>query len=103
MVVIDINKIKMLNALAAHVIVPDLTFYLKISPEMAEIRMGGQEKDRMEKEGVQFFEKVADGYERISDEESRFKVIFANTSIDVILLYVCSYFELSIYSTHLLQ
>src|SRR5690625_140276 len=93
MVVIDINKIKMLNALAAHVIVPELTFDLKISPEMAAIRMGGQEKDRMEKEGVQFFEKVADGYDRISEEESRFKVLDATASREEVFKKVRSTFE----------
>ena len=90
---IEINKIKELNALAAHGLVPDLTFYLKISPEMAAIRMGGQEKDRMEKEGVQFFEKVADGYDRISEEESRFKVLDASASREEVFKKVRSTFE----------
>src|SRR5690625_4140526 len=45
---IEINKIKELNALAAHGLVQDLTFYLKISTMMAAIRMDGQEKDMMD-------------------------------------------------------
>src|SRR5690625_2161751 len=48
---IEINKIKELNALAAHGLVPDLTFYLKISPEMAAIRMGGQERSEERRVG----------------------------------------------------
>src|SRR5690625_5146918 len=90
---IEMNKIKELNALAAHGLVPDLTFYLKISPEMAAIRMVGQEKDRIEKEGVQFFEKVADGYDRISEEESRFKVRDASASREEVFKKVRSTFE----------
>jgi len=90
---VEISKIKELNALAAHGLVPDLTFYLKISPEMAATRIGGQEKDRMEKEGVHFFEKVAEGYDRISEEESRFKVLDASASREEVFKKVRSTFE----------
>lgn len=76
----EINKIKELNALAAHDLVPDLTFYLKISPGIAASRTRSHEKDRMEKEGVRFFKRVAEGYNRISERDSRFKIVDASAT-----------------------
>lgn len=89
----DIEKIVELNRLAAHNIVPDLTFYLKISPELAASRTSRQTKDRMENEGLLFFEKVAEGYNRISQESSRFKTIDASGSRDDVFHEISKAFE----------
>lgn len=76
----DIKKITELNSLAAHNLTPDLTFYLKISPEIAAERTRRQEKDRMEREGIPFFTKVAEGYNQIARAGGRFKTIDAAKS-----------------------
>ena len=67
-------------------VVPDLTFYLKISPEEAfkrKVKMG--EMDRIEKEGIEFHRQVAKGYDFISNlEKDRFYIIDATKSPDII-------------------
>lgn len=65
---------------------PDLTFYLKISPSEAfkrKAKMG--EMDRIEKEGIDFHEKVAKGYNFISNiEKERFYCLDATKEPDII-------------------
>ena len=65
---------------------PDLTFYLKISPSEAfkrKAKMG--EMDRIEKEGIDFHEKVAEGYNFISNiEKERFYCLDATKEPDII-------------------
>lgn len=79
-----LNEIETLNALATHHTVPDVTFYLRISPQDAERRTAGSEKDRMERSGVEFFKSVADGYDRLAEANERFITIDAAQSIDAI-------------------
>lgn len=74
---VDIDQITILNRIASHKITPNVTFYLRIDPEIAAKRTAGTEKDRMEKSGLDFFKKVSDGYDRLSKSENRFKVIDA--------------------------
>ena len=72
-----INDIHQLNRIAAHGLVPDITFYMKLSVDDAEKRTSSVRKDRMEKSGRDFFRKVSDGFDKMSREEDRFKVIDA--------------------------
>ena len=66
---------------------PDLTFYLKLSPEEAfkrKLSMNG-ELDRIEKESIEFHRAVAKGYELIASiEKERFYVIDASKPSDKI-------------------
>lgn len=89
----DIDRISELNSLAAHNLTPDLTFYLKISPEISAARTIRQNKDRMEREGLQFFKKVAEGYDQISKENPRFRVIDASQSREDVFHAVRNTFE----------
>jgi dTMP kinase len=73
----DHNELITLNKLASHNTVPDLTFYLRISPEDAAARTKGFEKDRMESSGDSFFQRVVDGYDTLSDSEDRFYTLNA--------------------------
>ena len=72
-----ISDIHQLNRIAAHGLVPDITFYMKLSVDDAEKRTSSVHKDRMEKSGRDFFSKVSDGFDKMSREEDRFKVIDA--------------------------
>lgn len=72
-----LNDIDQLNRIAAHGLVPDLTFYLRLSIEDADRRTSSNEKDRMEKSGKAFFDKVSRGFDELSKREERFKVIDA--------------------------
>lgn len=66
-----IQEIQQLHQLATHGITPDLTFYLKLDPEIAMGRTGNS-KDRMEKAGLEFFQAVSDGYDLLASGEQRF-------------------------------
>lgn len=72
-----LNSIKNLNRLASHQAVPDLTFYLKIEPDEAAKRTEKLDKDRMEREGSDFFSRVSSGYDALAELEPRFITIDA--------------------------
>lgn len=80
----DPENIMELNRIASHGLVPDLTFYLRIDPEIAAQRTEGAEKDRMEKAGSHFFRKVSDGYDRLAEQEDRFVILDASNPPEVI-------------------
>lgn len=68
---------------------PDLTFYLKLDPEIAFQRKSKDEKlanlDNIEQEGMEFHKNVAKGYDFIANLESeRFCIIDATKSIEEI-------------------
>lgn len=65
---------------------PDLTFYLKLSPEEAfKRKTKDMPLDRLEKEGIEFHKKVSDGYDYIANlEKERFCVIDASKTPDEI-------------------
>ena len=62
---------------------PDLTIFVDTPVEVVEARMSDKEKDRMEKEGTLFMEKVRQGYlEIIERDKERFFVISGCGTID---------------------
>ncbi len=65
---------------------PDLTFYLKMSPELAFKRKNPEiPLDRIEKEGLEFHQKVSDGFNYMANlEKERFCIIDATKSIEEI-------------------
>ncbi len=79
-----LDQIEALNKLAGHNLVPDITFYLKIELEEAERRTRNDSKDRMEKSGREFFQKVIDGFDRISKNNPRFQILDATLPPDMI-------------------
>ena len=81
---LDIDRINMLNSLAANGKKPDLTFVFDIDVETSMKRVG-KEKDRMESAGIEFHNRVRNGYLEIAKlEPERIKVIDASKSIDEI-------------------
>ncbi|MBR6098162.1 dTMP kinase [bacterium] len=78
---VDIKELKMLNDLATGTRKPDLTFVFDIDVETSMSRVG-KEKDRMESSGMEFFNKVRNGYLEIAKQEpKRVKVIDSTLSI----------------------
>ena len=57
--------------------IPDFTFYLRLSLEEAAERTKNFEKDRMELSGDSFYKRVFEGFEHLARTESRFKTINA--------------------------
>ncbi len=81
------EEILKVNSLVVGDLKPDLTFYLKVSPEVAAARKQkmGQELDRFEKEKLDFHQKVCDGYDYMAKKESeRFKIIDASQNIEAV-------------------
>ena len=47
---------------------PEITFYIDITSEISKERISNRERDRMEAEEVDFFNKVREGYLKITEE-----------------------------------
>lgn len=81
---LDIEEINMLNSLATNGKTPDLTLVFDVDIETSMKRVGS-EKDRMENSGMEFFNRVRNGYLEIAKEEpNRVKIINATKSIEEI-------------------
>lgn len=81
---LDIERINMLNNLATNGKKPDITFVFDIDTETSMKRVG-KEKDRMESAGVEFHNRVRQGYLELAKQEpQRIKVIDATKSIEEI-------------------
>ena len=82
----SVEEILKLTRLVIGDLKPDLTFYLKLSPEEAfKRKTNNMSLDRIEKEGLSFHKRVAEGYDYISNLESeRFCVIDASQKPDEI-------------------
>lgn len=88
---IDLDRIKMLNNLATQGMKPDLTFIFDIDTNTSMSRVG-KEKDRMETSGIDFFNKVREGYLDIAKTEpNRVKLIDGTKSIEEIHKKVLDY------------
>lgn len=85
---LDIERIKMFNKVATSGLVPDLTFVFDVDVETAMSRVG-KKWDRIEAEGIEFHEKVRQGFLEIAKAEpDRVKVINASDSIENIFVQV---------------
>lgn len=81
---LTIEQINQINSAATHDIVPDFTFYLRLSLEEANNRTRDFKKDRMELSGDTFFRRVFEGFEYLAKTESRFKTIDAAADVEKI-------------------
>ena len=90
---IDIKKLTLLNDIAVGGRKPDMTFVFDIDIDTSMKRVG-QEKDRMESSGADFFNKVRNGYLEIGKQEpERVKILDAAKSIEEIFKEVSKYTE----------
>ena len=79
---LDIQEIINLNSLATSNLKPDLTLVFDVDIETSMKRVGN-EKDRMESAGKDFFNKVRNGYLEIAKQEpDRIKLVDSTKSID---------------------
>lgn len=74
------REIDRINRIASHGVEPDLTFYLKIDPELARNRLDDS-PDRMESSGEGFFRKVAAGFDRMASASPRFVTLDGSLSV----------------------
>lgn len=76
---LPLEDITHINRIATQDLVPDMTFFIDISPELAFERCKERlaaGRDRMEESGVRFYERVINGYMSLAQEErGRFYVV----------------------------
>ena len=78
---LGVTAVRELNAWAVGDVVPDLTFYLRLSPEerARRARGSGAPLDRIEKVGDDFMRRVEEGFEEIArSEPGRVRVLDAS-------------------------
>ena len=79
---LDIERINMLNDIATRGQKPDLTFVFDIDTETSMKRVG-KNKDRMENAGIEFQNRVRQGYLDLAKKEpDRIKIINSSKSVD---------------------
>ena len=89
----NIDKINLLNEIAVGSIMPDITFVFDVESEIAQQRLG-KDKDRLEKEGLEFHKKVRFGYLELAKKyPQRIKVINSNKPIEEVFTEVKSYID----------
>ncbi len=83
---LPLEDIDHINRIATQDVIPDMTFFIDISPEIAFERCQervAQIRDRMEESGVRFYERVINGYMTIAHQDSgRFYVVNGSNGID---------------------
>jgi len=91
---LSLEELKRINYFAAGGLKPDVTFLLDIDPEETFQRKARQEKDRLEKEKIEFHQKVRYGYLELARlEPERFKIIKATQSIEEIHRQIVAFLE----------
>lgn len=74
---VELDKIHQMNKIASHGRAPDLTIYMKISLEEAQKRMARKKRDRIERAGDGFFQKVIAGFDELAASNDRFFTVDA--------------------------
>ena len=99
---LGIEFVKTVNR-AADKMVPDMTLYFKLSQEQCDERINRQlrDRDRLERESVEFFQRVIVGFDHIAKTEpDRVKIIKADDSIERIALQIRVYLDGLLEGTH---
>ena len=82
---LDIKTLEEVNNIATDGLIPDITFIVDISPEVAASRMEAEDPDRMEATGVEFFRRIREGYHKIKDQNpNRYRLINGEQSAESI-------------------
>ncbi|MXR33640.1 dTMP kinase [Mesomycoplasma hyopneumoniae] len=93
---LDIDLVTSLNSLISENTFPDLTIFLDIKISKAFERMGifrDHNRDRLENKGVEFYEKVINGYEFLAKKNKNFFKIDGNGTYDEVLDLIIDFFE----------
>lgn len=80
---INLEIIKKINSIVCQGKYPDITIFLEISPKESLYRRKNRIPDRMESQGIQFLEKVNQGFKCIANEK-KWKIISASQNIETI-------------------
>lgn len=84
-----VENVGKVNEAAIDGIMPDLTLFFDLSPQLALGRLNMSGADRIEKEAMDFHMKVYEGYQELAkNNPDRIKVINSDKSVDEIALEV---------------
>lgn len=61
------DAVRVINELAIEGCMPDMTFLMKLSPEIGKSRISEESQDRLEQEKMDFHNRVYRGYEELAD------------------------------------
>lgn len=79
---LNLEEIRKLNKIATSGLTPNLTIVLDVDIETSQARVGVQ-KDRMESAGIEFFQRVRNGFLEIAKQEpERVKVVNSADTIE---------------------
>lgn len=92
---IDLDTITDVNRAAVDGVMPDITFFIDISPEVAlKRRMASTQADRIEKEHMKFHMKVYEGYRKLAVlYPERIKTIDGNRAVEEISEDICRWLD----------
>lgn len=88
---LDLDTIKAINALVCDGITPDCVVLCDVDPALAMERIKKRKKDRIERESLEFFEKVRQGYRAIAGLSAKHYVLDSNVSEKQMLATLWSY------------
>ena len=60
--------VEIINRCAVNGCMPDITFLMKVRPDVSSSRMKDRELDRIEMENMEFYKRVSKGYEKLEKE-----------------------------------
>ena len=93
---LDLADVEACNRIATSGLTPDVTFYLRISLDLAHARaaLRGGKKDRMELAGRDFYERVLAGYDYIAQgEPQRFLAVDGAPTPDEVTQHLMSLWQ----------
>jgi dTMP kinase len=80
---LGVAEVAALNAFATGGLDADLTFYLRVPPDVGAARRGGE--DRLERAGEAFFARVVEAYDALAAATDRYVVLDATQPPDAVL------------------
>ncbi len=83
---VSLDTVRVVNQCASSGLIPDITFFLDIPLSEVARRMHRSKtsRDRMESNGVEFYERTRKGYLDIAKQESRFHIVDGLQPVDAI-------------------
>lgn len=86
--------VRIMNEIAVRECLPDVTFLLKLSPDIGKRRIHAEDQDRLELEKIEYHNEVYKGYmELLSVYPDRIISIDASRSIEEIKMEICSHID----------
>ncbi len=79
---IAVEKVDMLRQLVQEGFNPDLTLLLDVEPGISRGRISDRELDRIEKENLEFYQRVRAGYLDLAEKSERIKLIDASKNLE---------------------